>query len=134
MTFEHECSMVVIPGFSRELSGHPGIDHHTGFVRWANRKADLMFGIWKSWVDAAEFGFEAQSVVALRLMKIAAGGPSGAAEYARMVSEKFIAAAAAHSAGAIALASGKSFEAATVLALAPVKSSVRANHRRLSRG
>jgi hypothetical protein len=93
-----------------------------------------MFGIWKSWVDAAEFGFEAQSVIALRLMKIAAGGPSGAAEYARMVSEKFVAAAAAHSAGAIALASGKSFEAATTLALAPVRSHVRANHRRLSRG
>jgi hypothetical protein len=92
-----------------------------------------MFGMWKSWIEAAEFGFEAQSVMTMRLMKIAAGGPSGAAEFTRMVSEKFAAAAAAQRAGAIALASGESVEAAANLALAPVRSSVRANHRRLLR-
>jgi hypothetical protein len=93
-----------------------------------------MFEIWKSWIDAAEFGLEAQRVIAMRLMKIAAGGPAGLAEYRQMVTEKFTAAAAAQSAGAIALARGSSFEAATGLALVPVRRSVRANHRRLSRG
>jgi hypothetical protein len=100
----------------------------------SRQQADLMFEIWKSWIDAAEFGFEAQRVVAMRLMKIAAGGPAGLAECTQMVTEKFTAAAAAHSAGAIALARGSSFEAATGLALVPVRRSVRANHRRLSRG
>jgi hypothetical protein len=51
-----------------------------------------------------------------------------------MVSEKFAAAAAAQRAGSIALASGESVEVATNLALAPVRSSVRANRRRLLRG
>jgi hypothetical protein len=92
-----------------------------------------MFEFWKSWMNAAEFGLEAQRVIAMRLMKIAAGGPAGAAECARMVTEKFAAAAAAHSAGAIALARGNSFETATELALVPLRRSVRANHRRLSR-
>jgi hypothetical protein len=43
---------------------------------------------WKSWIDAAQFCFEAQSVIAMRLMKIAAGGQDGAAECTRMVLEK----------------------------------------------
>jgi hypothetical protein len=43
----------------------------------------------KTWFDAAQFGFEAQSVIAMRLMKIATGGQDGAAEWTRMVLEKF---------------------------------------------
>jgi hypothetical protein len=50
-----------------------------------------------------------------------------------MVSEKFAAGATAHAAAAAALASGKGIEAAAILALAPVKRTVRANRRRLSR-
>jgi hypothetical protein len=69
----------------------------------------------------------------MRLMKIAFGGPAGAAEWTRMVTEKFVAVAAGQSAGAIALASGKSMDAAAELALAPVRRRVRANHRRLLR-
>jgi hypothetical protein len=91
-----------------------------------------MFEFWKSWMDAAEFGLEAQSVIGMRLIKIASGGPAGTAEWAGMMTEKFVAAVAAQSAGAIALASGKSMEAAAELALAPVRRRVRANHRRLS--
>jgi hypothetical protein len=69
-----------------------------------------MFEFWKSWMDAAEFGLEAQSVIGMRLIKIASGGPTGAAEWAGMMTEKFVAAAAAQNAGAIALASGKSMK------------------------
>jgi hypothetical protein len=42
--------------------------------------------------------------------------------------------AAAHTAGALALVEGKSVEAATELAMAPIKRRVRANHLRLLRG
>ena len=42
----------------------------------------------KAWMDAVKFNLEVQSVVAMRLMKIAAGGATGAAESTRMVQEK----------------------------------------------
>jgi hypothetical protein len=51
-----------------------------------------------------------------------------------MVLEKIDAVTAAHTAGALALAGGKSIEAVTKLAMAPVKRRVRANHLRLTRG
>jgi hypothetical protein len=68
---------------------------------------------WKSWIDAAQFCFEAQSVIAMRLMKIATGGQDGAAEFTRMVLEKLDAGEAAHAAGTLALVEGKGVEAAT---------------------
>jgi hypothetical protein len=77
------------------------------------------------------FGFEVQSVVAPRLLKIAAGGAESSAECTRMVTEKIKAAADAQIAGAAALAQGKSIEAATKRAMTPIKRRVRANHRRL---
>jgi hypothetical protein len=89
---------------------------------------------WKSWIDTAQFCFESQSVIAMRLMKIATGGQDGAAEFARMVLEKLDAGGAAHTAGALALVEGKGVEAATKLAMAPIKRRVRANHLRLLRG
>jgi len=88
----------------------------------------------RSWFDAAQFGLEAQSVIAMRLMKIAAGGQDGAAECTRMVMEKFDAVGASVTAGALALAGGKSMEAAAQLALIPVRRRVHANHLRLTRG
>src|SRR4029077_3857024 len=98
----------------------------------SNTGGQMLF--WKAWMDAAQFGFEAQGVIAMRLMKIAAGGQDGVAECTRMVLEKIDAVTAAHTAGALALAGGKSVEAATKLAMAPVKRRVRANHLRLTRG
>ena len=129
----HSIRGAMMRGPPGELSAGSGIDVHISDSD-EQQQADIMFEIWKSWIDAAEFGFEAQRVIAMRLMKIAAGGPAGLAECRQMVEEKFAAAVAAQSAGAIALVRGKSFEAATGLALVPVRRSVRANHRRLSRG
>jgi hypothetical protein len=86
---------------------------------------------WKPWLDAVRFGFEVQSVIALRLLKIASGGPGGGAERTRMVTEKIRAAAAAQTAGAVALAQGKSVKTAARRAMAPVKRRVRSNYRRL---
>jgi Flp pilus assembly protein TadG len=50
-----------------------------------------------------------------------------------MVTEKVNAVADAKTAGALALAQGKSVNAATKRAMAPIKRSVRANHRRLTK-
>jgi hypothetical protein len=87
---------------------------------------------WKPWLDAMRFGFEVQSVITLRLLKIAAGGEGSGGECARMVTEKVKAVADAHMAGAVALAQGKSITTATKRAMAPIKRRVRANHRRLT--
>jgi len=93
-----------------------------------------MFNDWNDWIAVgAVLALEAQGVIAMRLMKIAEGGPQADAECERMVTEKFAAASASLAAAANALASGKSFEAAAKLALGPIQQRVRANHRRLSR-
>jgi hypothetical protein len=86
---------------------------------------------WKPWLDAMRFGFEVQSVIALRLIKIAAGGAESNAEITRMVTEKIKALADAQNAGAVALARGKSVRTASKRAMTPIKRRVRANHRRL---
>ena len=82
-------------------------------------------------VRSRQVQLEIQSVIAMRLLKIAAGGAGSSAECTRMVTEKIKAAADAHTAGAIALAKDKSIRTATKRAMAPVKRRVRANHRRL---
>jgi hypothetical protein len=93
-----------------------------------------MLDFWNDWFEAASLALEAQGVIAMRLVKIAAGGPAADAECQLMVAEKFAACAAAHGAATAALASGRSFQDAAALALVPVRREVRANHRRLSRG
>jgi hypothetical protein len=92
------------------------------------------FELWESWIDAGRFTLEAQSVVALRMMRLAEGGPLAATEVQRMVTEKVAALAAAQMAAGLALASGKSLAAAAKQAALPIRRSVRSNRRRLSRG
>jgi hypothetical protein len=87
----------------------------------------------KSWVEAAQFSLDVHAVIAMRLMKIASGGRGSGTECTRMVMEKFETVAAAQTAGAFALAKGKSLEAATELAMVLVKRRVRANRLRLVR-
>jgi hypothetical protein len=85
-----------------------------------------VFGAWLKFMrDSAEIGFRAQQVVALRLMKIAAGGAAANAEAARMVTEKLAAATEA----AMILASGGSPQRV----IGRTKRRVRANAQRLSR-
>jgi hypothetical protein len=50
------------------------------------------------------FGYEVQSAIALRLLKIATGGAGSDVESTRMVAEKVKALADAQTAGAVALA------------------------------
>jgi hypothetical protein len=80
---------------------------------------------WKFSADLALAGFEAQRVIALRLMTLAAGGPAANREAHRMVAEKI----AASTEAAAMLATGGSPKAV----LRRTRTIMRANEKRLSR-
>jgi hypothetical protein len=84
-----------------------------------------------AWFEAARFATDSNNVIALRLMKIANGGPQATTEATTMVSEKMAAFAEAQGAMFAALATGKSFQAAANKAYGPYRRAVRANRRRL---
>jgi hypothetical protein len=79
---------------------------------------------WKLSSDIAAANLEAQRVIALRLMKMAKGGPAAHKEANRMVSEKMVASVEA----ATTLATGGSLEKI----LRRYRTIVRANEKRLS--
>ncbi|MDO9412832.1 MAG: hypothetical protein Q7T81_09700 [Pseudolabrys sp.] len=85
----------------------------------------------KTWFEAARFASDSQSVMTLRLMEIAGGGPQATVEATQMISEKVSAMAEAQGAMFAALATGKSFQIAANKAYAPYRRAVRANRRRL---
>jgi hypothetical protein len=91
-----------------------------------------MHALWKFWTDACQVGLDAQQVIAMRLVRISAGGAVAEAECGRMMSEKVSAAIDAQAASAAALIAGKGLGGAATAALAPVIQTVQANHRRLS--
>lgn len=76
---------------------------------------------------------EAQQVIALRLMKIAQGGPAAANEAHRMVAEKLDAAAVAASLATAAATRGGG-DGGTDAVLRMLRRRVRANRKRLTRG
>lgn len=80
--------------------------------------------------DAMKLGAEAQAVVALRLMKLAAGGPGVDAESSRMVAEKVGAATELATKAAISAMTGGA-PVGPALAIAHYRRKVRANTRRL---
>jgi hypothetical protein len=82
---------------------------------------------------AWSLGLEASSVIALRTLKIAIGGPAAEAEARRMASEKIDAGLTLQ---ALALTGGLGLTAnsATTKTLAHYRRKVRANRRRLERG
>lgn len=90
-----------------------------------------MVNIMNAWFEAAQFVADSQSVVAMRLMRIAEGGPLAAAEARQMISEKVAAFAEAQGAVFGALATGASLHNAATKAYAPYRRAVRANRRRL---
>ena len=81
----------------------------------------------------AQMSAEAQSVIALRMVRLAAGGGRMEAEAARAVTEKVIAAAQAQVAAAVAAIGGRPQYVVANKALKVVSNRVRANKRRLSR-
>jgi hypothetical protein len=82
---------------------------------------------------AIELGIEAQSVIALRMMRLAAGGARGRAEASRMVAEKVGALAEAQTAAAAAILTGRRQKVVAGKVLNTYKKRVRANRRRLTR-
>ena len=93
-----------------------------------------MYNPWlRLWLDLWRLGAEAQSVMALRLMRLAAGGAVAQREAIRMVTEKGTAAGSAGLVAVTALATGKSQQAAGRKALSQYRKRVGANRRRLSR-
>lgn len=81
--------------------------------------------MFRLWYDVATLSFEAQRVMALRLMKLAMGGKQAHAEANRMVTEKV---AASMTAAATLLGGGTGYAV-----VRQVQRRVRSNSRRLSR-
>jgi hypothetical protein len=93
-----------------------------------------MFNPWLSIAcDAARLGFEAQWVIAARMMRLAAGGALAETELHRMISEKTATFVEAQMMAAGALARGRKSPAAAREALGVYRKRVRRNRRRLSR-
>ena len=85
-----------------------------------------MLGSWLNLMtQATRLGVETQQVVALRLLKVASGGPAAQTEVARMMTEKI--AAAAEAAATLGLG-GSSRKV-----VRRYRTRIRANARRLSR-
>jgi hypothetical protein len=89
-----------------------------------------------SWIDlsldAYRLGVEAQAVIALRMLKLAAGGPAADLEGRRMVAEKVGAAMELSTKAAISAMTGAA-PVGPAHALAHYRRKVRANTRRLLR-
>jgi hypothetical protein len=93
-----------------------------------------MFYPWLSLgLKAWQIGLEAQSVIALRMMRMAAGGMRAQAEANRMVTEKILAAGEVQAAAAAAAIRGQKNHVVAGKALDVYRKRVRANKRRLSR-
>jgi len=97
------------------------------------RKEDPLRDPLTAWLDASSLALEAQWVVALRMMRLAAGGAVALREAQRMVSEKAIANAQAQFAAGMAMAAGRGIKGASAAAAKPYRRAIKANHRRLTR-
>jgi len=90
-----------------------------------------------SWLSltfkALALGVEAQSVMAMRVMRLAAGGARAHSEARRMVAEKVAAAAEMQAAATAAIMMGRKDHVVAGKALRAVGKRVRANRRRLLR-
>lgn len=84
-------------------------------------------------MDMWMLGAEASSVIALRTVKLAAGGPAAAAEAERMVSEKMLAAIAL-SQQALLGELGTAMPGIGAKTVASYRRKIRANRRRLRKG
>lgn len=88
---------------------------------------------WTYCIDLVRLGLEAQAVIGLRMMRLAAGGTLASREAQRMIVEKSAAAVAAQMAAAAALAGGRGPGAAATRALGTYKRAVTRNRQRLTR-
>jgi len=93
--------------------------------------------VWTDWCtlsfQAARLGWEAQGVVALRLMRMAGGGARGQAEARRMVGEKVAALVEAQAVATAGAIKGSRGDRVAKKVLGVYKKRVRGNRRRLSK-
>jgi hypothetical protein len=93
--------------------------------------------LFNPWFDVAlkaiQLGVEAQSVIALRMVRLATGGVHAQNEAQRMVMEKIAAIAEVQTAMATGILNGHEDHVVATKALGAFKKRVRANKRRLSR-
>jgi hypothetical protein len=92
--------------------------------------AQSPFGLF---ADMSRLAFEANFVIGLRMMKLAAGGQAAATEAQLMVTEKINTVNALAVENAFAIATGKSLHSVGKSSIAKYRKAVRANHKRLSR-
>jgi hypothetical protein len=94
--------------------------------------------LFNPWLDvtlkAIQLGVDAQSVMMLRMIRLAAGGARAQSEAQRMVLEKIAAIAEAQTAAAAAILDGHEDHVIVTKTLGAFNKHVRANKRRLSRG
>jgi hypothetical protein len=92
---------------------------------------------WNAWcalsLQTVRLGWEAQNVIALRLMRMAAQRPGSQAEARRMVTEKVAALTEAQVAAATAVIKGGKSQRIAKKVLGVYKNRVRANKRRLTK-
>jgi hypothetical protein len=93
----------------------------------------IVLNLWHAYIRAAQVGWDANVVVAMRLMRLAVGGALAQREAQRMVAEKVTASAEAHAAAITKMLMGGRMAAATKSASAVYQRKVRANRRRLTR-
>jgi len=92
-----------------------------------------MHDVWSAYFRAAQAGFDAYSVIALRCMRFAAGGALAQREAQRMVTEKAAAGVAAQAAAATAMMTGRGPKRAAKAAANVYRRKVKANRHRLTR-
>jgi hypothetical protein len=96
-----------------------------------NNSEVAISGIWANLFEAMRFTYEAQGVIAARLMLFASAAPNAAEEAERMVFEKLVAFTDARLAAEQALSSGLGIYIAAERAYAPLRQCVHANSGRL---
>jgi hypothetical protein len=92
---------------------------------------------WKAWFDLSihgmRLGWEAQTVIGLRLLRLGLGGPRSRSEAQRMVREKLATLVEAQGAAAAAAILGAYSHRVGKTALKVYRKQVRSNRRRLAR-
>jgi hypothetical protein len=92
---------------------------------------------WNAWcalsLQTARLGWEAQNVIAFRLMRMATQNPGNQTEARRMVTEKVAALGEAQAAAAAAVIKGGKSHRVAKKVLSVYKRRVRANRRRLTK-
>src|SRR5262249_27321786 len=106
------------------------IKFHSGALRCWRR---IMLNLWHAYIRATQVGWDANVVVAMRLMRLAVGGALTQREAQRMVAEKVTAIAEAQATAVTKMIMGGGMAAATKSASAVYRRKVRANQRRLTR-